>query len=206
LLWGSVIRWKDFQVGLLLFVCIYIPYLAWNREFFYPANPYYQLFHSISKNQPISEREVEDYVIELNQKFRFRQVSIDQWHSQSSIIKLKSRGVNIVERQFNKEYKEKIYTELTQLVREDRIDVYDISNGKYIDASGQEQHLNEIQEAKTQFLFLQKKWKGKRYYIESLSGYKDDICDAIAAVSYECTTNKILQRLPSSKMVRFNRR
>ena len=58
-----------------------------------------------------------------------------------------------------KEYKEKIYTELTQLVREDRIDVYDISNGKYIDAGGQEQHLNEIQEAKTQFLFLQKKWK-----------------------------------------------
>jgi len=160
----------------------------------------------ISKNQPISEREVEDYVIELNQKFRFRQVSIDQWHSQSSIIKLKSRGVNIVERQFNKEYKEKIYTELTQLVREDRIDVYDISNGKYIDAGGQEQHLNEIQEAKTQFLFLQKKWKGKRYYIEALSGYKDDICDAIAAVSYECTTNKILQRLPSSKMVRFSRR
>lgn len=163
-------------------------------------------WNPLSKNQPISEREVEDYVIDLNTRFRFRQVSIDQWHSQSSIIKLKSRGVNIVERQFNKEYKEKIYTELTQLVREDRIDVYDVSGGVYVDANGQEQHLNEVQEAKTQFLFLQKKWKGKRYYIEALSGYKDDICDAIAAVSYECTTNKILQRLPSSKMVRFARR
>ena len=118
---------------------------------------------------------------------------------------LKSNGVNIVERQFNKEYKEKIYTELSQLIREERIDIYDLSGGAYLDSVGNKIPLNEIQEAKTQFLFLQKKWKGKRYYIESLSGYKDDICDAVAAVSYECLTSRIQSRLPSSKFVSIGR-
>ena len=66
--------------------------------------------------------------------------------------------------------------------------------------------LNEIQEAKIQFLFLQKKWKGKRYYIESLSGYKDDICDAVAAVSYECLTSKIQTRLPTSRLTNMSGR
>ena len=159
-----------------------------------------------AKNQPIPERDVEDYVIDLHKKFRFKQVSIDQWNSQSSVIKLKSRGINIVERQFNKEYKEKIYTELTQLIRDDRIDIYDISGGYYLDANGTKHPLNEIQEAKIQFQFLQKKWKGKRYYIEALSGYKDDICDAVAAVSYEAITSRIQNRLPSSRLLNMNRR
>jgi hypothetical protein len=158
-------------------------------------------WNPMTKNQPVSERDVEDYVINLHSRFKFVQVSIDQWNSQSSIIKLRSHGINIVEKQFNKEYKEKIYTELSQLIREDRIDIYDISGGTYLDSAGNQIELNEIQEAKTQFLFLQKKWKGKRYYIESLSGYKDDICDAVAAVSYECSTNKIIVRLPSSRMI-----
>lgn len=52
LLWGSVIRWNDFQAGLLLFVCIYIPYLAWNRKLIYPTNPYFKSLYLISKNQP----------------------------------------------------------------------------------------------------------------------------------------------------------
>jgi len=159
-----------------------------------------------TKNQPVKESEVEDYVIHLHSKFKFKQVSIDQWNSQSSLIKLQSMRVPIVERQFNKEYKEKIYTELSQLVRDDRIDIYDLSGGEYKDLDSKTMSLNEIQEAKIQFLFLQKKWKGKRYYIEALSGYKDDICDAIAAVSYECLTSRIIFRLPRSKMVNLNRR
>ena len=159
-----------------------------------------------TKNQPVKEKDVEDYVIELHRKFKFKQVSIDQWNSQSSIITLQSRRIPIVERQFNKEYKEKIYTELSQLVRDDRIDIYDLSGGEYRDLDHKIISLNEIQEAKIQFLFLQKKWKGKRYYIEALSGYKDDICDAVAAVSYECLTSKIMFRLPKSKMVNLNRR
>ena len=158
------------------------------------------------KNQPVSEREVEEYLIELHKRFKFKQVTFDQWHSQSSLIKLQSAGINALERQFNKEYKEKIYTELTQLLREDRIDIYDLSGGKFKDATGREFDLNEIQEAKIQFQFLQKKWKGSRYYISALQGYKDDICDAIAAVSYECLTSKIMQRLPGSRTISLGRR
>jgi hypothetical protein len=159
-----------------------------------------------TKNQPVKESEVEDYVIDLHNRFKFKQVSIDQWNSQSSLIKLQSRRVPIVERQFNKEYKEKIYTELSQLIRDDRIDIYDLSGGEYRDLDHKLISLNEVQEAKIQFQFLQKKWKGKRYYIEALSGYKDDICDAVAAVAYECLTSKIMIRLPRSKMVNLNRR
>ena len=44
-----------------------------------------------TKNQPVKESEVEDYVINLHNKFKFKQVSIDQWNSQSSLIKLQSR-------------------------------------------------------------------------------------------------------------------
>jgi len=163
-------------------------------------------WNPMTKNQPVKEKDVEEYVIDLHRKFRFKQVSIDQWNSQSSLIKLQSNGVPIVERQFNKEYKERIYTELSQLVRDDRVDIYDLSGGTYFDYDNKLVSLNEIQEAKIQFLFLQKKWKGKRYYIEALSGYKDDICDAVAAVAYECLTNKIMKRLPRSKMVNLNRR
>ena len=163
-------------------------------------------WNPLTRNQPVKEKEVEDYVINLHRRFRFKQVSIDHWNSQSSVIKLQSYGVPIIERQFNKEYKEKIYTELAQIIRDDRVDIYDLSGGLYLDMQNTPQSLNEIQEAKIQFLFLQKKWKGKRYYIEALSGYKDDICDCVAAVSYECLTSRIVTRLPRSKMVNLNRR
>jgi len=153
-----------------------------------------------TKNQPVSEKEVEDYLIELHQKFKFKQVSFDQWHSQSSIIRLKSMGINAVERQFNQEYKGKIYSELMQLIREQRIDIYGISGGTYQDAKGVVQDLNEIAEAKIQFTFLQKVWKGKRFEIKALSGYKDDICDAVAAAAYECLTARVLSSFPKSRV------
>ena len=72
--------------------------------------------------------------------------------------------------------------------------------------NGKTQELNEIEEAKTQFLFLQKKWKGKRFYIEALSGYKDDICDAVAAVTFESLTAKISTRLPSARFTNLGGR
>jgi hypothetical protein len=154
-----------------------------------------------TKNQPVPEKEVEDYVLELHKRFRFKQVSIDQWNSQSSVIKLRNMRVPIIEKTFNKQYKEGIYTELATLLREDRIDIYDISGGSYTDARGNVLPLDEIKEAKTQFLFLQKKWKGNRFIIESLKGYKDDICDAVAAVAYEAYFSKIADVLPKSRLI-----
>ena len=76
-----------------------------------------------------------------------------------------------------------------------------ISGGKYSDARGNILPLEEIKEAKTQFLFLQKKWKGNRFIIESLKGYKDDICDAVAAVAFEAYFSKIVDVLPRSRLI-----
>ena len=87
-------------------------------------------------------------ILDLHKKFRFKQVSIDQWNSQSSVIKLRNMRVPIVEKTFNKQYKEGIYTELATLLREDRIDIYDISGGTYSDARGNILPLEEIKEAK----------------------------------------------------------
>jgi hypothetical protein len=39
-----------------------------------------------------------------------------------------------------------------------------------------------------------------------LSGYKDDICDAVAAVSYECLTSKIIIRLPNARLMNLGGR
>ncbi|MEY4572785.1 MAG: hypothetical protein RLZ10_2042, partial [Bacteroidota bacterium] len=39
-----------------------------------------------------------------------------------------------------------------------------------------------------------------------LSGYKDDICDAVAAVCYEALTNRIITRSPRNRMVSFGGR
>ena len=163
-------------------------------------------WNPLTKNQPIEEKTIEEYVLDLHKRFRFRQVSIDQWNSQSSVIKLQSLGVPIVEKQFNKNYKESIYTELATLIREDRIDIYDVSGGAYLDKSGNKHPLNEIKEAKSQFLFLQKKWKGKRFAIEALSGYHDDICDAVAAVAYEALFAKIAKQLPKSRTINMSGR
>jgi hypothetical protein len=115
-------------------------------------------------------------------------------------------GVPIIEKQFNKNYKESIYTELSLLLREDRIDIYDISGGIFKDQNGREFPLNEIQEAKMQFQFLQKKWKGKRFIIEAMTGYKDDLCDAIAAVTYETLFSKIADILPRSRTINLGGR
>jgi len=116
-------------------------------------------WNPMTKNQPVKEKEVEDYVIDLHRRFRFKQVSIDQWNSQSSVIKLQSFGVPIVERQFNKEYKEKIYTELSQLIRDDRIDIYDLSGGSYCDSENR--IISLMRYKKLKFKFYSYKRNGK---------------------------------------------
>ena len=48
---------------------------------------------------------------------------------------------------------------------------------------------------------FEKKWKGNRFIIESLKGYKDDICDAVAAVAFEAYFSKIVDVLPRSRLI-----
>lgn len=144
----------------------------------------------IGKNKPVNSDEVEKYIIDLQLKFRFEQVTFDQWNSQTAITHLRNAGIKAECKQFNKKYCEMIYGTLYDLLAENRIFIYNI-NTEYRKLNGKVVSLQEIDKAKQQLKMLQKKWKGKNYKIEALSGYNDDIPDCIAAAAYECLSSKL---------------
>ena len=143
------------------------------------------LWRPKGKNHPINSEEVEAYMLTLNGKFKFAQVSFDQWNSQQSIAKLRSHGMNVVLTTFNKQYKDQIYGEFYELFAKDLIDIYSA------DTPG----LGECKEARTQLENLQKKWRGKIPRIEAADGHKDDFCDAMASAAYQALKNKTFGRL-----------
>ena len=151
--------------------------------------------------QPVPVREVEEYLLQLHDKFRFKQISFDQWGSMETINKLQQMGLPVVLRVFNKEYKDKIYLNLLEAFRDKRIRFYKMSGGRVKDSRDQWMEINEIPEAKDQFMFLQKKWRNGRQIIEALSGYKDDIPDAVSAVMYEADAETMMARaLPRARV------
>jgi len=76
-----------------------------------------------------------------------------------------------------------------------------MSGGRVKDSRDQWMEINEIPEAKDQFMFLQKKWRNGRQIIEALSGYKDDIPDAVSAVIYEADAETMMTRaLPRARV------
>jgi hypothetical protein len=118
-----------------------------------------------------------------------------------TINKLQQMGLPVVLRVFNKEYKDKIYLNLLEVFRDRRIRFYKMSAGRVKDLREQWIEINEIPEAKDQFTFLQKKWKNGRQVIEALSGYKDDIPDAVAAAIHEANADSVLMRtLPRARV------
>jgi hypothetical protein len=160
-----------------------------------------QFWAPIQMKQPVQVGDVETYLIDLHQKFQFKQISFDQWHSQDTISKLQSAGLPAVLRVFNKEYKDKIYINLLEAFRNKRIEFYKLSSGKAKNKRGELIDIYEIPEAKDQFTFLQKKWKNGRQVIEALTGYKDDICDAVAACIHECSMeHTIVKSLPKARL------
>lgn len=149
----------------------------------------------------INSADVEEYIIRLNNIFKFAQVSFDTWNSQSAIANLQNAGVRAVCKPFNKSYQEMIYGTTFELFAENRIFIYNI-NTIYVDpVTKKSYNLQEVDRTKLQFKMLQKKWKSNGFKIEALSGYHDDIPDCIAAVAYECLNNKMSQTLPKSRTV-----
>lgn len=160
-----------------------------------------QYWAPVHMKQPVNVELVEEYIINLHSKFRFKQISFDQWHSMETIDRLKSRGLPAVLKTFNKEYKEKIYIHLLECFRAKSVEFYQMSAGTALDKNGRVFNINEISEAKDQFTFLQKKWKSGRQIIESLTGYKDDICDATAACLYECSQEQtVIKTFPRARL------
>lgn len=151
--------------------------------------------------KPVNSDEVEEYIIELHKRFKFRQVSFDQWNSQSAIAKLTKANINAVCKPFTRSYQEMIYGTLYQLLVDNRIFIYNVNTVWTHPRTGKMISLQEIDLTKSQLKMLQKKWKGNKFKIEALSGYHDDIPDCIAAAAYECLNTKYFQPLPRTRVV-----
>lgn len=155
------------------------------------------------KNQPINSEEVDRYILRLATKFKFAQISYDQWNSQSSITKLVNHGLNAVQKTFDMKYKSSIYGELYELFNDDRIVFYNVDSLYENESDGKFEELMEVTECKSQFINLQRKFSGKSYKIEALPGFHDDFCDAVAAASYEALKDKVYLTLPKLRTVMF---
>ena len=160
-----------------------------------------QFWAPVHMKQPVDISEVETYLIDLHSKFRFKQISFDQWHSLEIVKKLENMGMPVTVKVFNKQYKEKIYSDLLEVFRKRNIEFYRMSSGKAKDKNEKIFEIHEIPEAINQFNFLQKKWRSNSQVIEALSGYKDDICDAVAAAVHECSKGATTaQGLPRARI------
>lgn len=153
-----------------------------------------------NKNQPINSDEVDRYILNLATRFKFAQISYDQWNSQSSITKLINHGLNTVQKTFDFKYKSAIYGELYELFFDNRIVFYN-QNTVYVNNDIAEDLL-EVDECKKQFINLQRTFSGKAYRIEAMPGFHDDFPDAVAAAAYEALKSTVYSTLPKIRTQR----
>lgn len=152
-------------------------------------------------NFPIDSNEVDSYILDLATKFRFSQISYDQWGSQGSISKLKGYGLNVVLKSFTTNYENLIWTELYDLFVNEKIEIYNTDSISF-DKDHNPIYIQEASEARNQLLKLQKKWRANNTFkVEALKGYHDDFPDAIAAAAYEALKFKSYQKLAKPKAV-----
>jgi hypothetical protein len=160
------------------------------------------LWKAKGKNQPINSEEVDTYILKLATRFKFAQISYDQWNSQGSIQKLTNHGLNAVRKNFDLNYKSSVYGELYELFNDKRIVFY--NEDTIYDNNGIAEELLEVTECKKQFINLQRKFNGKSYKIEALTGHHDDFPDAVAACAYEVLKDKVYSTLPRVKSMRIS--
>lgn len=153
------------------------------------------------KNQPINSDEVDRYILQLATRFKFAQISYDQWNSQSSISKLTNHGLLAVNKTFDMKYKASIYGELYELFNDGRIVFY--NQDTVYENNGVVEELLEVTECRKQFINLQRKFNGKSFKIEALPGFHDDFPDAVAACAYETLKDKIYSTLPRTRSAMF---
>lgn len=153
------------------------------------------------KNQPINSDEVDTYILQLATRFKFAQISYDQWNSQGSITKLTSHGLLAVNKTFDMKYKASIYGELYELFNDGRIVFY--NQDTVYENNSVVEELLEVTECRKQFINLQRKFNGKSFKIEALPGFHDDFPDAVAACAYETLKDKVYSTLPRTRSVMF---
>jgi len=142
-------------------------------------------YWSPSPNNPISVEEVDNYVADLNFKFCIGLVTYDHFNSQTSIVKLRKKGIPTKMTAYTKQYKNIIYDNLYQLVIQKRLCIPN--------------HLLLKNEMKS----LQRKYTDNGYKVYPKKDgdvTTDDITDALAGACYNCI-EKELNRLPQGKLV-----
>ena len=149
---------------------------------------------------PIDSSIVDDYIIDLSNRFKFAQISYDHWGSQASISKLMQYGLRVVQKQFSNSYQNLIFSEMFDLFTTGRMDIYNVNS--LVEIDGQMMSLEECAECKKQMLTLQKRWRNNSTYkVEALKGNHDDFPDCIAAAGYEALKFKEYQRLAKPKSI-----
>lgn len=144
-------------------------------------------YWSPTPGKPISVEEVDDYVSGLNMKFCLGLVTYDHFNSQTSITKLRKKGIPTKMTAFTKAYKNIIYDNLYQLVIQGKILIPN--------------HLLLKNEMKN----LQRKWTNSGYKVYAKKDgdvTTDDLVDALAGACYNCI-EKDSTKLPQGRMVSF---
>ena len=142
-------------------------------------------YWSPSPGKPIVVDEVDEYVASLNFKFCFGLVTYDHFNSQTSIAKLRKKGIPTKMTPYNKQYKNLIYDNLYQIAIKNKLLIPN--------------HLL----LKNEMLNLQRKWLDsgfKVYPRKDGDVTTDDLCDALAGACYNCI-EKELSRLPQGRLV-----
>jgi hypothetical protein len=155
------------------------------------------------KNHPVQVDEVDRYVMEISKRFPIAQFSYDHWNSIGSIQKLQRFGLNAVRKQFTTVYQDLIYTQLLDLFMSGRIEIYDFDT-QVSQENGQLELVEDVIQARDQFLFLQRKYQNGRFKVEAASGHHDDIPDGVAVVCYEALADKSYSRAPRAVRARVH--
>jgi hypothetical protein len=136
---------------------------------------------------PINVHEIDEYMINLNKRFRLAMVTYDQWNSALSIQKLRKIGMPAKLARFTAQYKVQIYDNFEQVA----------TSGRLLIPSCEETKL-----LKFEMFNLQKKYTTTGYKVypkkegEILT---DDICDALAGALFNIANTQV-SKLPQGKL------
>jgi len=143
------------------------------------------MYWSPTPDKMIVVDEVDKYVIELNKRFHFGEVTYDHWNSKASIQKLRKHGIPARMTPYTRRYKQEIYDNLFQLTISKRLLC---PRHKLLE---------------TEMKNLQRKWQGNSFKVMPKPDgdcTTDDIVDALAGACFN-VRGKATQGLPQGKLI-----
>ena len=156
------------------------------------------------RGHPIDIEAVDKYILDVAKRFHVELITYDQhWSSQASLTKMKNHGLRAICTPYTQSYQAIIFQELYDLFKLERIEFYQ-ENTIYIDPDTRDaSNLLEIDEAKSQFTSMQRRWSGGKPKLEAAVGNHDDIPDCIAGAAYQALSHKVYHPYPRSSTRRI---